>query len=200
MSEQTWLTYREAAERLGISVDGVRMRAKRQNWPTDRGNYPNAPVRVLVPEAEFAVPRAPERVSERAPERPGGRLPRSPGERDRLVGALEAHVETLRAQLLEAAEERRRLLAALDSARADAEQARSDRNLLLGQVGEMAERLDRLHRARNEDADRMSGLNVERAQAEWRAAQLEEELAALRRRWWRRIFGRPDRRIAGRRG
>lgn len=195
MSEQTWLTYREAAERLGISVDGVRMRAKRQNWPTDRGNYPNAPVRVLVPEAKVAAPRAPERAGANVAGRTQG-----PDEADRLVRALEAHVETLRTQLLEAAEERKRLLGELDSARSAAEQARSDGSRLLQQVGELTDRLDRLHRERNEDAGKMSALNVERAQAQWRAAALEEELVELKRRWWRRIFaGRPDRRSAGRR-
>jgi hypothetical protein len=37
------LTYAELAERLGISVDGARMKVKRHRWPKAKGNGPKRP-------------------------------------------------------------------------------------------------------------------------------------------------------------
>jgi len=33
-----WLTYREAAERLGSTAEAIRYRAMRGRWPRQRGN------------------------------------------------------------------------------------------------------------------------------------------------------------------
>lgn len=44
-----WMTYAEAAERLGSTPDAVRVRSKRQKWPTLKGNAPKAAVRVQIP-------------------------------------------------------------------------------------------------------------------------------------------------------
>lgn len=69
------LTYRELADRLGISPDAARMKAKRAlksgRWHIIPGNHPSDPVRVELPAADAIKP---ERVA-------GERAARSPGER-----------------------------------------------------------------------------------------------------------------------
>lgn len=51
------LTYRELADRLGVSPDGARMKAKRAvkagRWRIIPGNHPSDPVRVEIPAAEL---------------------------------------------------------------------------------------------------------------------------------------------------
>jgi uncharacterized coiled-coil protein SlyX len=44
------LSYAELAQRLGISVDGARMKVKRHRWPKAKGN--DGAMRVTVEEAE----------------------------------------------------------------------------------------------------------------------------------------------------
>ena len=88
-----WLTYREAAERLGSNIDAVRQRAIRCRWPRILGNDKRA--RIQIPEGvregnEGALregnDRAPRKGNEGAYDRP-------------LIKALEAHVATLKEQL-----------------------------------------------------------------------------------------------------
>jgi hypothetical protein len=55
------LTYPELGERLGISADGARVRAKRAGWPVLAGNDGRAKVRVLVADLPEHVPDKPER-------------------------------------------------------------------------------------------------------------------------------------------
>lgn len=107
-----WLTYGEAAKRLNISVEAVRQRAIRGRWQRTQGNDGRA--RVRLPDGE----RTP---AERSP-RPSVRTPPSDvTAAERLVAALEAHVETLKADL---ASERERSNDAL--AQLAAEKARAD--------------------------------------------------------------------------
>lgn len=80
------LTYAELAQRLGISVDGARMKVKRQRWPKVRGN--DGTVRVTVEEAELAP-------SERSPNVKGT----FPDQAAEQVRTLEAHIVTLTEQL-----------------------------------------------------------------------------------------------------
>jgi hypothetical protein len=63
--EETWLTYREAGERLGCTAEVVRYRALRGKWPRRRGNDGRA--RVQLPEDAHSV-RTPERTSRANPE------------------------------------------------------------------------------------------------------------------------------------
>jgi hypothetical protein len=88
------LTYRELAERLGISADAARMKAKRKakagRWAIIPGNHPSDTVRVELPAVDLD-----ERVGgERKPVR-GERSPRTPepertnGNPERLLTALE---------------------------------------------------------------------------------------------------------------
>jgi hypothetical protein len=64
MSDTVPLKYRELGERLGLSPDSARIKAKRRKWQIVPGNHPSEPVRVLVP-VEFLS-------GERTPERKGG--------------------------------------------------------------------------------------------------------------------------------
>lgn len=54
------LTYRELGERLGLSPDAARMKARRKGWNTIPGNYPGAMATVEVP--ADALNAKPERV------------------------------------------------------------------------------------------------------------------------------------------
>ena len=51
------LTYAELGDRLGISADGARTRAKRAGWPIEQGNDGKARVRVLT--ANYAAASRP---------------------------------------------------------------------------------------------------------------------------------------------
>jgi hypothetical protein len=84
-----WLTYREAAGRLGSNIEAVRQRAIRCRWPRTVGNDKRA--RIQIPEG---LPISVREGNDRAPRKVND------GAYDRLlIKALEAHVETLKAQL-----------------------------------------------------------------------------------------------------
>jgi hypothetical protein len=85
-----WFTYRQAAEMLSVSTEAVRQRAKRGRWQKTLGN--DKRTRIRPPDGWNDVVRIDGRAQ---------RL-RNPEERalaSQLVRALEAHVETLKAQL-----------------------------------------------------------------------------------------------------
>ena len=84
------LTYAELAERLGISVDGARMKVKRQKWPKTKGN--DGAVRVMVEEAELAPNERSPNVRPTFPEQPNEQVAEQ-------VRTLEAHIATLKEQL-----------------------------------------------------------------------------------------------------
>jgi hypothetical protein len=63
-----WLTYREAADRLGIDPAAVAARARRGRWPKRRRNEPPQAAEVLVPGELLA--RGPQLAPERDPAPP----------------------------------------------------------------------------------------------------------------------------------
>jgi hypothetical protein len=67
-----WLTYAQAADRLGLSAEAVRHRARRSGWRTMPGN--DGRTLVLVPDDEMADirPRAPVHTPDRTPVRTAG--------------------------------------------------------------------------------------------------------------------------------
>ncbi len=109
-SDEQLLTYAELAERLGISPDGARMKAKRENWRHER-NDPSGPMRVRVPAGAL-----PEHVPERSPEkRPNGTGVRADvGER---LDELAANVAEIRANMARTAGVEAELRAELANAR-----------------------------------------------------------------------------------
>jgi hypothetical protein len=106
MPEQIWLTYRELGERLGISADGARMKAKRHKWTATTDN--EGCIRVCVPATLQANTRTnvPRRTS-----------PERSAEQENEIKALQAHIETLKQQVSDHAAERERLLAQIERQR-----------------------------------------------------------------------------------
>jgi hypothetical protein len=49
MVDTVSLTYRQLADRLGITIEGARLKTKRRKWATEPGNHPSDPIRVHVP-------------------------------------------------------------------------------------------------------------------------------------------------------
>ena len=85
---ENWLTYDEAAERLGIKPDSVRRRAASRKWPRRQGN--DGLARVRIPLSAIRTP-GPDSIPARIPDDP------DTGFRDEL--------EQIRSQLSEAREE-----------------------------------------------------------------------------------------------
>ena len=145
-----WFTYRQAAELLSVSTEAVRQRAKRGRWQKTLGN--DKRTRIRPPEGWNDVVRATDDRSLRA------RVVDERALANRVIRALEAHVETLKAQL--AAAER---------------QARHAADLALERTlaDRMSARVDQM----------TADLAVEQAQR----ADAEKRLAAeLARGWWKR--------------
>lgn len=112
------LTYKQLAERIGVSVDAARMKAKREvkkgRWQIIAGNHPSDKVTVVIPDSDLNA--KPERVSTDAPERYGytkGRTPKP--EQDEKLFALyteaQGRIQALTDQLLEAQNDRIELAA-----------------------------------------------------------------------------------------
>jgi hypothetical protein len=138
--DETWLTYREAAERLGISVEAVRALARRKGWSRRSPNRIGDAARILLPsdidqrarpgvsdsvtDGDRALVNGHPTVAIRG-DHPGDRPGDHPlvveivGLRDRIADLLEAQrrnddvVADLRRRLDAEAEERRRLTAIL---------------------------------------------------------------------------------------
>jgi hypothetical protein len=77
--DEAWLTYRQAADKLGVSPQAARQKAIRGRWPRTRGNDGQA--RVQVPEQPYRI------------RTPSGQAPDV-----QLVDALKGHVETLKGE------------------------------------------------------------------------------------------------------
>lgn len=164
------LSYRDLAERLGISADAARMKAKRKAkaglWRIIPGNHPSDKVMVELPAADLAERVGGERAERVGPERsPRTREPeQSNGIAEHFLTQLAAaqeRIQVLTDQLVEAKEAHRR--DAMDLAATEARE-----------MGTKAE--------------------LERALAD--LATLERQLAHHRRPLWRKAFGLPPKRLA----
>ena len=157
-----WFTYRQAAEMLSVSPEAIRQRAKRGRWQKTLGN--DKRTRIRPPDGWTDVVRAAEDRSLRT---------RVLDERTlaaQVIRALEAHVETLKAQL-NAAEQRAEKMAAEFAAR----EARHAADLAVERTlaDRMSARVDQM----------TADLAVEQAQRN----EAEKRLAAeLGRGWWKR--------------
>lgn len=87
------LTYAELAERLGVSVDGARMKAKRAKWRKAKGN--DGTMRVTVEEAELTPTERSPNVRPAFAEQPNGHVADQ-------IRTLETYVATLKDQLAKA--------------------------------------------------------------------------------------------------
>lgn len=157
-----WFTYSQAAELLSVSTEAVRQRAKRGRWQKTLGN--DKRTRIRPPEGWNDVVRATDDRSLRA------RVVDERALANRVIRALEAHVETLKAQLAAA-----ELRAEQQAAEFAVRQARHAADLALERTlaDRMSARVDQM----------TADLAVEQAQR----ADAEKRLAAeLARGWWKR--------------
>jgi DNA primase len=157
-----WFTYRQAADLLSVSTEAVRQRAKRGRWQKTLGN--DKRTRIRPPEGWNDVVRATDDRSLRA------RVVDERALANRVIRALEAHVETLKAQLAAA-----ELRAEQQAAEFAVRQARHAADLALERTlaDRMSARVDQM----------TADLAVEQAQR----ADAEKRLAAeLARGWWKR--------------
>lgn len=112
-TEMAWLTYEEAATRLGVKPDSVRRRAAARKWPRRRGNDGLARVGIplsIIPDAIHDVtPDDPDDVGKlrealaTATATISGledRLKDTQAERDRLAGLLEKSLEARPAEIV----------------------------------------------------------------------------------------------------
>ena len=153
------LSYRALAERLAISPDAARMKAKRKAWRIVPGNHPNAPVLVEVPVTELAerVPReqpqrnAPRSARTSSPEHSNnadGRILNALSDAVALLGPAQAQIERLHAQLIEAKDAHQRDAVELAAAemremgtKAELERALAEQDDLRRQVTNLRSRL-----------------------------------------------------------
>ncbi len=172
MSDVTPLTYRELGERLGLSPDSARIKAKRRKWQTIPGNHPSDPVRVLVPVEFLNGERAPERKAR-------GRTLSAPLDNAGEINVLREHVQTLRelfdqqkathaaeleridADQARLIEERTQLQDELREARAEADHAKADQVRMAQDVVGMFDEL-RVLAEKHADRARLEG-ELERA-------------------------------------
>lgn len=179
-----WLTYQQAAQRLGLrSANAAAARARRGRWPKRIRNTDNA--------AEVLVP---------------GELLRSGATRDLLVhelrkiGRTAAHLPVQQREAppppLDAptvADAVRAAVAPLEAAlvreQAATERERLDRRTLQGQADALRVELSAAQIERAEAHGAATTERAKREAAEARAADLQGQLDALearqRRRWWR---------------
>ena len=112
------MTYKELAERIGVSVDAARMKAKREakkgRWQIIPGNHPSDKVTVIIPDSDLNT--LGERVGTDEPEHYGytkGRTPKP--EHDEKLFTLyteaQGRIQELTDQLLEAQNDRIELAA-----------------------------------------------------------------------------------------
>ena len=162
----TWMTYRQAADQLGLTPEAVAARARRRHWPKRKNPARNDDlIEILVPGEDLAEALA--KARKRPQERQQPDVP--PDVAPDVGAAVQAAVAPLQALLEREAADRRTLQAQADALR------------------------DKLAAAQLEAASATGSANTERAKreaAEARAADLQRQVedlrtaAAKRRKWW----------------
>jgi hypothetical protein len=197
------LTYAEMAEALKITPESANRLARRKRWPRVKGN--DGRTRVAMPEEALVRQDSPP---VRPQDSPQVSPPDSPMDSppDKLIKALEAHVETLKAQLAEAAarvEKQAEELVGYDTAYAAglaAERAKVEKLATELAARDAQHAVDlAAERAKVEKAIAQGVAMVKAEQAQTAKAiaafaSLAERLDALaaeraRRPWWRRLAG-----------
>lgn len=123
------LTYAELAERLGVSIDGARMRVKRARWPKVKGN--DGAMRVTVEESELAPAERSPNVSPEFGEQPNEQAAE-------LVRTLEDHIATLKSQAALMLAHLAKAESMMEEERAKADQERERVADLTAQLNKMA--------------------------------------------------------------
>jgi hypothetical protein len=174
-----WFTYAQAADRLNLTVEAVRLRALRGRWQKTIGNDKRP--RIRLPEGWSNDGQTPVERRERKP-RNDGQTTFDRSADAATIKALEAHVETLKAQLSEETDALREYNATL---KADVEKLEA----LLATERERADKaitgFEALLATESERADRAIA-------AFESLAQRLEAMAAQRaiKPWWQRLLRR----------
>lgn len=173
------LTYRELADRLGLSLDAAKMKARRAakggQWKIVPGNYPNAPVSIEVPTAAItrAVTTPPERRPEQTPVTAGGDEGNSRA--DALLIALE--------QLTPLTEH---LMTASAEANARVDQLLADNRHLTSQLVETKDQFARISAELAAAETRELGTKAELERAVADVSELRRQIERLCQPWWRK--------------
>jgi hypothetical protein len=154
-NETQWLTYKQAADKLGVSPQAVRQKAIRGRWQRTKGNDGQA--RVQVPDLPYGVRTASRQASDGA-----------------LLDALREHIATLKTDV-------ERLTAELASERAElaAERTRADGTTagLKGNIARLESDLAVERVARQADQKQQR----EQLAVEWAARQADQQQLAIER-------------------
>lgn len=162
MPEETVsLTYRELAERLDITTDAARMKARRAvqkgRWRIIEGNHPNDPVRIVMPAADAGSPNATG----------GERKGRSTGERKaRTLARTDSETLGMALQSAQA-----RIAELTDQLTAEKDQHRAT-------AVELAKATVRI-----------DTLDAELARLDATVVDLEHDLERAQRSWWQKLTG-----------
>ncbi|CCT61052.1 hypothetical protein [Acetobacter pasteurianus] len=164
------LTYRQIADRLGLSVDAARARVRRGGWLKITDN--SGTVRVSVPAHALTTPNV---QGEQPPEQPEPTAPNSPptdGVSAELMNTLRLAVTTLQRELDRRAEE--------------AAQDKEELSRLRDDNADLRARLAVAEARLTEREYPTDGVNVGGEQAP--DVQVNAQGERLPRAWWRRLF------------
>jgi DNA repair exonuclease SbcCD ATPase subunit len=140
-----WLTYAQAAERLNLTVEAVRLRALRGRWQKTIGNDKRP--RIRLPEGWSNDVQTPVERRERKG-RNDGRTTVERAADAALIAALEGHVATLKAELEHRAAELATLKAQLAGAEARACEESSKTAQAIAAFEALARRLEAMAEAK----------------------------------------------------
>ena len=183
MSSDRWLTYSDAAALLGMTVDSLRHKARRECWGKRLGNEGKA--LVLVP--LDALPPAGDAPGGMGGDPPGdapavrpAKRPASPPEHDAVAMHL-ARIADLEQRIAE-------LRRDLDTARQDRDRERDERQVerdradrVTAEIAEIAKQFAAL------TASATAGAQARETALEARIEAMRAEAALRDRPWWRRL-------------
>jgi DNA repair exonuclease SbcCD ATPase subunit len=140
-----WLTYAQAAERLNLTVEAVRLRALRGRWQKTIGNDKRP--RIRLPEGWSNDVQTTVERRERKP-RNDGRTTVERAADAALIAALEGHVATLKAELEHRAGELETLKAQLAGAEGRASKESAKTAQAIAAFEALAQRLEEMAEAK----------------------------------------------------
>lgn len=181
----TWQTYVQAAQALGLTVEGVRQRARREMWRKQVGNDGRA--RVIVP-IDTTAPPAP------ADDTPGNRPEARPNTKRLPAAAPAGEVNALQARITDLQSELARSWQDVDRERTERHRERDRADRLASDLSGLVERIveaerDRAVAVANTDRALEETERV-RSTSEAEIETLRKTLAEMHARpWWRRLVG-----------
>jgi chromosome segregation ATPase len=193
MSDGEWLTYTEAARRLGTTPDAIRQRVKRGQMQGTRGNDGRPRV--------WSNARPNGQTAEQNPDKSLDSPNRTESEQTGQMKAMEAHVETLKAQLTRTQDEADKVrwradeladrLRAIEHERAAEQTARAIAEAEAEAEAEADRLRIELDRKRQEQEQLVRVIEKQAAAVRQQGEQIKLLTDQRERRpWWRRLFKR----------